>query len=270
MWLPSLLRRQGYTTGAVDHLFAMKDWFIRGYDDYMPPAWVIPVLRIGDQRHRVPVDHRPRRRGLPPVLALLGRPHPLCPPVPVQGAVLPPVGRADQPYITDKLEGRPSYPLFKQNLYDFLESMPNLDYIADLYDDEAAYLDFEIGRLFAHLGECGLLEDTMVVLFGDHGENMTEHDSWFDRAGLYDSVVHVPLILWAPGRIAAVESSAMVALVDVMPTVLEVLGQPPAGAINGRSLMPLIEVRSAPIVRRSCSASPPGMPLVPSGRPSGS
>ena len=37
LWLPSLLRRHGFTTGAVDHLFAMKDWFIRGYDDYMPP-----------------------------------------------------------------------------------------------------------------------------------------------------------------------------------------------------------------------------------------
>ena len=37
LWLPSLMRKQGYTTGAVDHLFAMKDWFIRGYDDYMPP-----------------------------------------------------------------------------------------------------------------------------------------------------------------------------------------------------------------------------------------
>ena len=37
LWLPSELRRNGYVTGAVDHLFAMKDWFIRGYDDYMPP-----------------------------------------------------------------------------------------------------------------------------------------------------------------------------------------------------------------------------------------
>ena len=59
-------------------------------------------------------------------------------------------GRID-PDITAKLEGRPSYPLFKQNLYDFLDAMPNLDYIADLYDAEVAYLDFEIGRVFQHL-----------------------------------------------------------------------------------------------------------------------
>ena len=118
--------------------------------------------------------------------------------------------------------------------------MPNLDYIADLYDAEVAYLDFEIGRLFNHLGHQGLLEDTVVVLFGDHGENMTEHDSWFDHAGLYDSVVHVPLIIWGPGRVPVVQSPAMVALVDVLPTLLEVLGLPEAGTVNGRSLLPLM------------------------------
>ena len=36
-WLPSIFREAGHATGAVDHLFAMKDWFVRGYDDYMPP-----------------------------------------------------------------------------------------------------------------------------------------------------------------------------------------------------------------------------------------
>jgi arylsulfatase A-like enzyme len=80
----------------------------------------------------------------------------------------------------------------------------------------------------------------MVVLFGDHGENMTEHDSWFDHAGLYDSVVHVPLILWAPGRIPAITTSAMVQLVDVLPTVFEVFGFDEPYGIDGRSLMPLI------------------------------
>ena len=141
-------------------------------------------------------------------------------------------GRID-PLITEKLEGRPSYPLFKKNLYDFLDAMPNLDFIADLYDAEVAYLDFEINRIFEHLGERGLLEDTMVVLFGDHGENMTEHDAWFDHAGLYDSVVHVPLILWAPGQIPVAESSAMVTLVDVLPPSWRCSGCPRPRASTG-------------------------------------
>ena len=107
--------------------------------------------------------------------------------------------------------------------------IPNLEYIADLYDAEVAYLDFEIGRLFAQLGELGIHDDTLVVLFGDHGENMTEHDAWFDHAGLYDSVVHVPLVIWAPGLVPSVTVDAMVMLVDATPTVLELLAYDPLG-----------------------------------------
>jgi arylsulfatase len=240
LWLPSLMRRQGYTTGAVDHLFAMKDWFIRGYDDYMPPPGRSrsPGSVINEIGFPWIVDHADQDFFL--FLHFWDAHIPYLPPSPFKERfTFRTAGRID-PLVTEKLEGRPSYPLFKQNLYDFLDSMPNLDYIADLYDAEVAYLDFEIGRLFNHLGELGLLEDTMVVLFGDHGENMTEHDAWFDHAGLYDSVVHVPLILWAPGRVPVVDSPAMVTLVDILPTVLEILGLPEADGIDGRSLMPLM------------------------------
>jgi arylsulfatase len=241
LWLPSLLRKSGYTTGAVDHLFAMKDWFIRGYDDYMPPPGRSrsPGSVINDIGFPWIAEHADRDFFL--FLHFWDAHIPYVPPSPFKERFSHRTAGRIDPDITEKLEGRPSYPLFKQNLYDFLESMPNLDYIADLYDAEVAYLDFEIGRLFNYLGELGLLDDTMVVLFGDHGENMTEHDSWFDHAGLYDSVIHVPLIMWAPGRIPSVESSAMVTLTDILPTVLEVLGLPEAEGIDGRSLMPLMK-----------------------------
>ncbi len=240
LWMPSLLRRHGYVTGAVDHLFAMKDWFIRGYDDYMPPPGRSrsPGSVINGIGFPWLDEHAAEEFYL--FLHFWDSHIPYLPPSPFKERFsYGTAGRID-PGITDKLQGRPSYPLFKQNLYDFLEAMPNLDYIADLYDAEVAYLDFEIGQLFAHLSQLDLLDDTLVVLFGDHGENMTEHDSWFDHAGLYDSVTHVPLILWAPGRIPAAQSSAMVALIDILPTVLEVLGLPEADGIDGRSLMPLI------------------------------
>ncbi|MGB7052111.1 MAG: sulfatase, partial [Acidimicrobiales bacterium] len=240
LWMPSLLRRHGYVTGAVDHLFAMKDWFIRGYDDYMPPPGRSrsPGSVINGIGFPWLDEHAAEEFYL--FLHFWDSHIPYLPPSPFKERFsYGTAGRID-PDITDKLQGRPSYPLFKQNLYDFLEAMPNLDYIADLYDAEVAYLDFEIGQLFAHLSQLDLLDDTLVVLFGDHGENMTEHDSWFDHAGLYDSVTHVPLILWAPGRIPAAQSSAMVALIDILPTVLEVLGLPEADGIDGRSLMPLI------------------------------
>jgi arylsulfatase A-like enzyme/multidrug efflux pump subunit AcrA (membrane-fusion protein) len=240
LWLPSLLRNNGYTTGAVDHLFAMKDWFIRGYDDYMPPPGRSRSPGSVINEIGFPWITRHAAEDFFLFLHFWDAHIPYVPPSPFKERFsYRTAGRID-PDITDKLEGRPSYPLFKQNLYDFLGSMPNLDYIADLYDAEVAYLDHEIGRLFNHLADNSLLDDTLVVLFGDHGENMTEHDSWFDHAGLYDSVVHVPLILWAPGRVPAGETAAMVTLVDILPTVLEILQLPEAGGVDGRTLMPLL------------------------------
>jgi multidrug efflux pump subunit AcrA (membrane-fusion protein) len=138
------------------------------------------------------------------------------------------------------LRSRPTYPLFKRNHYDHLDATPNLDYIADLYDGEVAYLDFEINRLFEHLGELGVLDETLVVLFGDHGENMTGHDAWFDHAGLYDSVVRVPLIIWGPGLVPQGRVDSMVQLVDIMPTVLDIVGLPQVDGIDGQSLLPVM------------------------------
>jgi arylsulfatase len=240
LWLPSLLRRHGYVTGAVDHLFAMKDWFIRGYDDYMPPPGRSRSPGSVINSIGLPWISEHKERDFFLFLHFWDAHIPYVPPSPFKERFSHGTAGRIDPDIMAKLEGRPSYPLFKQNLYDFLDSMPNLDYIADLYDAEVAYLDFEIGQIFHHLEQEGLLEDTMVVLFGDHGENMTEHDSWFDHAGLYDSVTHVPLLMWAPGKVPVAESDAMVTLVDVLPTILETLGLPEAEGISGRSLYPLM------------------------------
>ena len=245
LWLPSLLRHQGYVTGAVDHLFAMKDWFIRGYDDYMPPPGRSRSPGSVINGIGLPWISEHAERDFFLFLHFWDAHIPYVPPSPFKERYTEATSGRVDPDIMAKLEGRPSYPLFKQNLYDFLDAMPNLDYIADLYDAEVAYLDFEIGTIFDHLGAEGLLEDTMVVLFGDHGENMTEHDAWFDHAGLYDSVTHVPLVLWAPGRIPVSESDAMVTLVDVLPTILETLDLPAAEGITGRSLYPLMRGETA-------------------------
>ncbi|MGO8870036.1 MAG: sulfatase [Acidimicrobiales bacterium] len=236
LWLPSLLRRNGYVTGAVDHLFAMKDWFIRGYDDYMPPPGRSRSPGSVINGIGLPWIREQKDRDFFLFLHFWDAHIPYIPPSPFKERFTYGTSGRIDPDIMAKLEGRPSYPLFKQNLYDFLDAMPNLDYIADLYDAEVAYLDFEIGNIFRFLEQEGLLEDTMVVLFGDHGENMTEHDAWFDHAGLYDSITHVPLLMWAPGRIPVSESDAMITLVDVLPTILETLGLPAAEGISGRSL----------------------------------
>jgi arylsulfatase len=239
-WLPSIFNAAGHPTAAVDHLFVMKDWFVRGYSDYIVPpsrsrsaAAMINDLAFSWMDGHVDEDFFL-------FLHYWDAHIPYVPPSPFRERYAGGSGSRLDPLTNEKLRSRPSYPLFKRNLYDHLERLPNLDYVADLYDAEVAYLDHELGLLFDHLDRLGILDDTLLVLFGDHGEIMTEHDAWFDHAGLYDSVVHVPLVLRCPSRIQPVRVEVMVQLVDVMPTVLETLGMPVPDGLDGRSLIPLI------------------------------
>lgn len=244
-WLPTIFRQDGYSTGAVDHLFAMKDWFMRGYTDYMPPPGRSrsPGSVIVDIGTQWLDGHRNEEFFL--FLHFWDAHIPYVPPQPYKHRYSRSSAIHHDPDIAEKLLSRPTYPLFAQNLYNHLDFIPNLKYVADLYDAEVAYLDFEIGRLFDYLRRVGVLDRTMVVLFGDHGENMTEHDAWFDHAGLYDSVVHVPLIIWAPGVVPASEVDALVSTVDVKPTVLDFLGMHSVPGLDGRSLRPLTEGKAS-------------------------
>lgn len=223
-WLPSLLRERGCRTAAVDHLFAMKDWFIRGYDDYMAPPGRsrAPASVVNDLAFPWLQQHSDEDFFL--FLHYWDAHIPYVPPEPFRRRYTMTSENLIDSNIQQKIRSRPSYPLFKRNLYDHLDRMPNLDYIADLHYAEIAYLDYELGNLFNYLAYLGIIDDTLIVAFGDHGEVMTEHDSWFDHAGLYDSVVHVPLAIRAPGHVRPQRIGALVQSVDVMPTVLELLG----------------------------------------------
>ena len=235
-WLPTIFRDADYATGAVDHLFAMKDWFLRGYTDYMPPPGRSrsPGSVIVDMGTQWLDEHRKEAFFL---FLHFWDPHiPYLPPQSYKNLYGGSSALHRDPLISEKLRSRPTYPLFAENLYNHLDIIPSLDYISDLYDAEVAYLDYEIGRLFEYLERAGLLDQTMVVLFGDHGENMTEHDAWFDHAGLYDSVVHVPVIIWAPGLVPESEVTALISTIDVKPTVLDFLDMPAVDGLDGWTL----------------------------------
>ena len=111
------------------------------------------------------------------------------------------------------------------------------------YDGEIRYVDDQIARLFAALEARGVLDDTLVVVTADHGEALGEHDRFFNHGfDLYDPALHVPLILAYPGRIptgASVDGIAQ--SVDVVPTILELLGIDAGFGLAGRSLVPAIE-----------------------------
>jgi arylsulfatase A-like enzyme/Flp pilus assembly protein TadD len=117
------------------------------------------------------------------------------------------------------------------------------DYSATPYDGEIAYADAQLGRVLDLLSQRGWLDDTLVVLTADHGESLDEHGESTHGLFLYDATLRIPLLMRHPGRLGqgrTVESLA--SLVDVAPTILEVMGLPlsdlPAA---GRSLLPALE-----------------------------
>jgi arylsulfatase A-like enzyme len=111
---------------------------------------------------------------------------------------------------------------------------------AAAYDAEIRYTDDLISTFLAGLDVAGH-GDALVVLTSDHGEQFGEHGLYQHGNSLYDVLLHVPLIVRAPGLVPAGKRIAMpVGLLDVVPTVLELLGLPVPGQVEGRSLVPLL------------------------------
>jgi arylsulfatase A-like enzyme len=110
-----------------------------------------------------------------------------------------------------------------------------------LYDAEVAALDRELEVVFADLAARGFLERAVVVVTADHGEEFREHGGLVHGRSLFEEVVRVPLLVMATGRPGGRVVREPVSLIDVAPTVLELLGLPAEAAFEGRSLVPLIE-----------------------------
>jgi len=106
------------------------------------------------------------------------------------------------------------------------------------YDGGIAFVDRELEGFFAELGRRGLLRRTIVAITSDHGESLGEHE-FFGHGILYDPVMLVPMILWAPGSLeGGCVDPRLVSTLDLAPTLLDLAGIPRADAsFHGRSLV---------------------------------
>jgi len=108
------------------------------------------------------------------------------------------------------------------------------------YDGEVAYADAQLGRLLDALERAGRTADTLVVVTSDHGEGLGDHGEDEHLLFLYDSTLRVPLVLSWPGRLpAAARLRGQFRSVDLLPTLLDLLGLPAAptsGESRGEAL----------------------------------
>lgn len=114
----------------------------------------------------------------------------------------------------------------------------------DLYESGIAYADAQVGRLLDTLHERRLLDRTAVVIAGDHGESLGEHGERDHGLFVYESTMHVPLIVAAPGA-SHRRTSEPTSLVDVLPTVLDLfnIARP---QVDGRSAVPALHGAALP------------------------
>ncbi len=111
----------------------------------------------------------------------------------------------------------------------------------DPYAGEVAYTDVMVGRVVAELESRGVLERSLVAVVGDHGEGLGEHGEQTHSLLIYQSTLHVPFLLYAPGLIeGGREVDAVTQTVDLAPTLLDYLGLP-APMAQGKTLRPLVE-----------------------------
>lgn len=107
------------------------------------------------------------------------------------------------------------------------------------YAAATSYADAQIGRVLAALRELGLEQNTIVVLWGDHGWHLGDLDQWAKSTN-FERATRSPLIVAAPGQARGAACAQLVETVDVFPTLVELAGLPALPLTDGRSFAPLL------------------------------
>lgn len=127
---------------------------------------------------------------------------------------------------------------FWWSLVNFQDSK-DIQRLKDQYDDCIFYVDYKIGRLISILKAKNLYENTIIIITSDHGEAFGEHGH-FRHLTVHREILHVPLILHIPG-FASKRIKSMVSLIDIFPTLLDLMNGTAPHKMDGKTILPLIK-----------------------------
>lgn len=240
-WLPELLRGHGVFTAAADNI---GRWMPRGFEVYesypMGPSsdgfWRKSDAVVDAAGRVVSALAGASRQGRP----FFGffhfwDPHtPYCPPPPFDRLFYDGDERRPGEHGLDAMW---AFAPFSEYFAGWMPGVTDRAFPRAQYAACVRTLDHGVQRLWEMLARAGCLEDTLVVLTADHGEELGEHGIWFDHHGLYETNLRVPLILWGPGRVPRGRVvDGPVTLLDVAPTILQAMGADVPKALPGRDL----------------------------------
>jgi len=124
---------------------------------------------------------------------------------------------------------------------------PGLREFLRIYYGMVTLIDDQVGRILRSLEETGALDDALIVFTSDHGDMAGGHGMvWKSNDSFYDEIARVPLLIRYPRLFKPQQSELAADFTDVMPTVLEILGQPIPKQVQGQSLVPFLTGREKP------------------------
>ena len=126
------------------------------------------------------------------------------------------------------------------------------------YYAAVSYIDAQVGILLNTLEKSGTLNNTIIVLWGDHGWHLGDHDMWGKHTN-YEQATKVPLIIAAPG-LKPGQSKSMTEFVDVFPTLCELSGGKIPANLDGKSLVPVMKNNKVSVKEYAMSQYPRKMP----------
>jgi arylsulfatase A-like enzyme len=244
--LAEALREAGYATAFFSpNGLLREDWgYGQGFDEFS--EFAIPGIPGQPDHLRMPyrADYTNRHmlawldslkaggRRRPPVFLYVQYMEPHSPYLPSKAA------------LQRVLEGRKPPDLDEVNRFAFMGNVTPMEDrvlrdLQDVYDAEVLSLDTELRSLFNGLEARGLLENAIVVVTSDHGEEFKEHGLIGHEKTLYGEVIQVPLLIALPGGSRRTDVAEVASLIDLAPTLLGLIGRPVPDSFEGRSLLPL-------------------------------
>ncbi len=251
----NLFQQGGYTAPNISYLTEIANFSHLGLDS-KDPQYLEEASQPGDELLRWLDDHH---RGRFIVWYHYRFLH------------LPFVTREKTPFLTREMEAHLASDALKTVQRETVIPRGSLSFrpeeketVVALYDGQLRELDHFIERLFERMSRWKMHRNTLLVITADHGEELFEHGfighaSTTLRATMFDEVLKIPLIFYAPSRLKGgriVEDQ--VRQVDIMPTILDIAGLPIPESTDGRSLMPTMKEKSGakalPAISESVSA----------------
>ncbi|NUM53741.1 MAG: sulfatase [Candidatus Hydrogenedentes bacterium] len=255
--LPETLRDAGYVTGGfIGFTFWLYPWrgFSHGFDVYNTPDWrfrkIQETHRFAESwinavqapnfflfLHNFDVHSKPAKQfdGLP-----YGPEDPKFLHFAKEFANPPSFQRPERDMVDAEAF------LNAANAGEVTMTQEEIEYCKALYDDALRMVDASLGEMFESLKKRGLYERALIIVTADHGEEFGEHGT-FGHGNVYEPSLHIPMIVKFPNaQFAGTRFKPVVELVDIMPTILDVIGAPAPEGLDGKSMLRMLRSDETP------------------------